>query len=114
MKVKHRAFAFVALLLVIKVNCVRVIEDKTESTTKTESLEKSESIKESSESETTVKVPESLVELEPRIIDRDYHVTTSISATETASYTIAPTLVNAKHEVKEVTEAPEKTAKDVG
>jgi hypothetical protein len=102
--VKRGICAFVALLLVIDVNCVRVIEENSESTTKFETSKKSENENESTDLQTTVKAPESLVELVPRIID--YHATTASTSTEAADQTIPPTLVNAKHEgSKDVTEA---------
>jgi hypothetical protein len=113
MKLKYGLFAFVALLLVININCIRVIEDKTESTTNIENLEKLENVKESSESETTVKSSQSLIEPEPRIVD--YHATTASSSTEANTQTIPPTLVNTKHDGnKDVTEKPEPTVKDIG
>lgn len=105
MKVKLEVGAFVALLLVVSANCVRVIENDIENTTKLESAIETEDLQESSEPQTTLKPTESSEELEPRNIESDYnHVTTS-STTTTTTQTISQTLINAKHEAhKEVTE----------
>lgn len=115
MKVKFEVCAFVALLLAINVNCIRVIDNKEESLT-TENNKETETTQESLESQTTIKPAESLVEIEPRNIENDYnHVTTS-STTTTAATTniIPPTLLNAKHEINtNVTEKPGKVLKDL-
>lgn len=111
MRVNREVFAFVALLLVIRTNGIRVIEDVVESTTK---AEKFVAVKTSSESMIEVKSTASLIDVESRSIENDYHVTSSSSTTE-KTYTISPTLINVKLEEKDhATMTPVKVAKDIG
>lgn len=113
MKAIFEVCAFIVLLLVIKGNCIRVIEDKTESSTTVESVKVSEVVKENVGSQTTALPAENLIEVEPRNFESDYHVTTS-STTTTTTHKIPPTLLNTKHESnKDVTEKPTKMLKDL-
>jgi hypothetical protein len=114
MKANFEICAFVALLLVIKVNCIRVIETNPENSTTIESIKELEEVKENLESQTTISSSDSLVALEPRIIDSNYHITTSTTTSTTTTHKIPPTLLNIKHELnKDVTEKPVRSLKEL-
>lgn len=113
----------IALMLVLRTNCIQVFEDTNENVTTTALSGDSELVNKSLSLHSTT--TESLIELEevePRIINDepsfDYRVTTAPSTTTTSSTTtthkIPPTLLNTKLEkYQESTGKPGKSLKDL-